>query len=209
MTDTVAGPDPDPRAGSPSAPPAPPGDFEAPRPPGTDSPGDWSFSSSAGFGDDARAASAPRLTYDPGLSTTNPSSHSGRDLNSDPDLNSDGGFQPLSVPIDPPGRHPMDPDPAPSTKAAAVLALGVAALITGPLVGGLVPATLALLLARQARAELIAGRGYLTGARQLRLGVTLAWTGVGLAVAALVVATVFGILSLADVNVRDFPNTSN
>ena len=43
-----------------------------------------------------------------------------------------------------PTRHPMDPDPVRSTKAAAVLALGVAAVVTGPLVGGIVPATLGL-----------------------------------------------------------------
>jgi hypothetical protein len=109
----------------------------------------------------------------------------------------------------PPARHPFDPDQAPSTKAAAVLALGVAALITGPLVGGIVPAALALLLARQAQADLLAGQGYLTGARQIRLGVTLAWIGIGLAVAAVVAATAFGIISLADGTSQDFPDTSN
>jgi hydroxylaminobenzene mutase len=103
----------------------------------------------------------------------------------------------------------MDPDPARSTKAAAVLALGVAAVVTGPLVGGIVPATLGLVLARQARGELVAGRGYLTGGRQLRLGLTLAWIGIGLAVAALVVASVVGIISLANGSPHDFPNTSD
>src|SRR6185436_17223893 len=66
-------------------------------------------------------------------------------------------------------RHPLDPDPVRSTKAAAVLALGVAAVVTGPLVGGVVPATLGVVLARQARQEILAGRGYLTGARHLRI----------------------------------------
>ena len=73
-----------------------------------------------------------------------------------------------------------------------MLALGVAAVVTGPLVGGIVPATSALALARQARGDLVAGRGYLTGARQLRLGLALAWVGIGLAVTALVVASVIG-----------------
>jgi (hydroxyamino)benzene mutase len=107
------------------------------------------------------------------------------------------------------GRHPLDPDPVRSTKAAAVLALGVAAVVTGPLVGGVVPATLGLAIARQARSDLMAGQGYLTGARQLRLGLTLAWVGIGLAVTALVIASVIGLISLADAGPHDFPNTSN
>src|SRR5256886_17541261 len=60
-------------------------------------------------------------------------------------------------------RHPLDPDPVRSTKAAAVLALGIVAALTGYFLGGLVPATLALLLARQARAEQVAAAGFLTG----------------------------------------------
>lgn len=104
----------------------------------------------------------------------------------------------------------MDPDPVRSTKAAAVLALGVAAVVTGPLVGGIVPATLGLVLARQARSDLIAGQGYLTGARHLRAGLVLAWVGIGLAVTALVVASVIGLISLANGGgVQDFPDTSD
>jgi hydroxylaminobenzene mutase len=107
------------------------------------------------------------------------------------------------------GRHPFDPDPVRSSKAVAVLVLGVAAVITGPLVGGIVPATLSLILARQARADLIAGRGYLTGARHLRVGLTLAWVGVALVAAALVAASVLGIISLARDPGQDFPSTSD
>jgi len=106
-------------------------------------------------------------------------------------------------------RHPLDPDPVRSTKAAAVLALGVAAVVTGPVIGGIVPATLGLALARQARSDLIAGQGYLTGARQLRLGLTLAWVGIGLAVTALVIASVLGLISLASPTGHDFPATSD
>jgi hypothetical protein len=105
-------------------------------------------------------------------------------------------------------RHPLDPDVVGSTKARAVLALGIAAVVTGPMIGGLVPATLGLILARQAREDLIAGQGYLSGARHLRLGLTLAWVGIGLAAAALVTASVFGLISLADGR-QDFPSTSN
>jgi hypothetical protein len=107
------------------------------------------------------------------------------------------------------GRHPFDPEQARSTKAAAVLALGVAAIITGPLIGGLVPAALALILAREARDDLVAGKGYLTGGRQIRLGIILAWIGVALAVAALVAASTIGIISLAHHTSQDFPNTSD
>ena len=107
-------------------------------------------------------------------------------------------------------RHPQDPDAARSTKAAAVLALGVAAIVTGPLVGGVVPATIGLVLAREARGDLIAGRGYLTGARHLRLGRYLALIGLGLAVASLVVASVIGLISLVDgAGAHDFPDTSD
>jgi (hydroxyamino)benzene mutase len=106
-------------------------------------------------------------------------------------------------------RHPFDPDQARSTKAAAILALGVAAVLTGPLVGGIVPATLALILARQARGDLIAGKGYLTGSGQIRLGLTLAWIGIALAAGALVAASVVGILSSVATTGQDFPNTSN
>jgi (hydroxyamino)benzene mutase len=107
------------------------------------------------------------------------------------------------------GRHPLDPDPIRSTKSAAVLALGVIAVVTGPVVGGIVPATVGIALARQARNDLIAGRGYLTGVKHLRLGLALAWTGIGLAVAALVVASIVGLISLAGGAAHDFPASSN
>jgi hydroxylaminobenzene mutase len=97
-------------------------------------------------------------------------------------------------------RHPLDPDVTRSTKAVAVFALGVAAAITGALVGGVIPATVALLLAKSTRAEMIAARGYLTGAPLLRAGVRLAWAGIVLAVAAVVVASIVGILHLATVS---------
>jgi hypothetical protein len=108
-----------------------------------------------------------------------------------------------------PARHPLDPDPVRSTKAAAVLALGVAAVVTGPVVGGVVPATLGVVLARQARQDILAGRGYLTGARHLRIGLTLAWIGIALAATALVVASVIGLITLANGGSQDFPSTTN
>jgi hypothetical protein len=94
-------------------------------------------------------------------------------------------------------RHPLDPDPARSTKASAVLALGIVAAVTGFFVGGLIPATLALLLARDGRREMMAARGYLTGGRRLRAGVALAWVGIALAATALVLAAIVGLLHMA------------
>lgn len=94
-------------------------------------------------------------------------------------------------------RHPLDPDPVRSTKAAGVLLLGCMAALTGFFVGGLIPATLALLLARSGRAELTEARGYLTGARALRAGVVLAWVGIVLAATALVAAGIAGLLQLS------------
>lgn len=94
-------------------------------------------------------------------------------------------------------RHPMDPEPVRCSKAGAVLALGVVSVVTGFFVGGLIPATIALVLARSARADMIAARGYLTGVRMIRVGTRLAWLGIVLALAALVTASVIGIFHLA------------
>ncbi|WP_326551321.1 hypothetical protein [Micromonospora sp. NBC_01813] len=94
-------------------------------------------------------------------------------------------------------RHPADPDAVRSSKAGAVFALGLVAAITGVLVGGIIPATLALLLSRQARRQAYTSRGYLTGAAWLRRGERLAWTGLLLAAAVLTLAAVLGIFGWA------------
>ena len=91
----------------------------------------------------------------------------------------------------------MDPDPEPSSKARAVFALGLVALLTVVFVGGVIPATIALLLARQASRQAYVAGGYLTGAAWIRRGRRLAWTGIVLALTALVVATIAGLLHLA------------
>jgi hydroxylaminobenzene mutase len=96
-----------------------------------------------------------------------------------------------------PTRHPMDPEPAPSTKAKAVYALGLIALFTGVLIGGVIPATVALLLARQAERQAFAAGGYLTGSAFVRRGRRLAWAGIILALTALVVAVIAGLLHVA------------
>lgn len=94
-------------------------------------------------------------------------------------------------------RHPLDPEPVRSTKARAVFALGLIGALTGFFVGGVVPATIALTLARQARREAYVSGGFLTGAGWLRRGEQLAWTGLLLAAAAVVAAVVIGVVRLA------------
>lgn len=109
---------------------------------------------------------------------------------------------------EPSRRHPLDPDPVPATKAGAVLALGVVAALTGIAIGGVVPAVLALLLAREVRADLRAAGGFLLGGRRVRIGVALAWTGIVLAATTTVVAIIFGLLHLAGYG-RDYAPTVN
>jgi hydroxylaminobenzene mutase len=104
------------------------------------------------------------------------------------------------MPVSAPGpalRHPLDPDPVRSTKARTVYALGLVAALTGLFVGGVVPASLALMLARQARREAYASGGYLTGGALLRRGERLAWTGLVLAATTLVLAVVLAVVHLA------------
>ncbi|GAA4908112.1 hypothetical protein LX16_3106 [Stackebrandtia albiflava] len=83
-------------------------------------------------------------------------------------------------------RHPADPEPVPSTKAAAAYALGIVAVVTSPFVGGVIPALLALRIATQADAEIAHSEGFLLGAAKSRRARRLAWIAV--AVACFVVA---------------------
>jgi hypothetical protein len=101
-------------------------------------------------------------------------------------------------------RHPLDPDPVRSSKAGTVFALGLVAALTGVLVGGLVPATVALLLSRHARREAYASAGYLTGSAWLDRGERLAWTGIILAIAALVLLAVVGVVNFVGSPGQDF-----
>jgi (hydroxyamino)benzene mutase len=78
-----------------------------------------------------------------------------------------------------------------------VFVLGLAGMLTGAFVGGVIPATIALLLARQVEREQYASRGYLLGSRWVRRGRVLAWIGLVLALTALVVAVIAGLLHLA------------
>ena len=98
----------------------------------------------------------------------------------------------------------MDPDPEPATKARAVFALGLMGFLLGVFVGGVIPATIALLLARQAARQAYAAGGYLTGSKWIRRGRQLAWAGIVLALATLVVAAIAGLLHLAGSSGADF-----
>ncbi|MEV0728009.1 hypothetical protein [Polymorphospora sp. NPDC050346] len=105
---------------------------------------------------------------------------------------------PVTVPPPAASRHPLDPDPVRSTKAMTVFWLGLVAAVTGVFVGGVAPATIALLLSRQARREAYASGGYLTGSAWLDRGERLAWTGLALAATTLVIALVIGLINLAN-----------
>jgi hydroxylaminobenzene mutase len=105
-------------------------------------------------------------------------------------------------------RHPEDPEPVRASKARAVWWLGLVALLTGPLLGGLVPATLALVLAGQFRREAYPSDGFLTGAAQVRRGERLAWTGILLAAAAVVAGVILALYRDAATG-PDFPPTVN
>jgi hypothetical protein len=106
-------------------------------------------------------------------------------------------------------RHPADPDPVRSTKATAVFALGFAAVLTGPFVGGVIPAVIALLLAREVRADLHAAGGYLIGTSRYERGVRMAWAGIVLAIASVVIAVVRGLYLWAQTGGMDFDSTVN
>jgi (hydroxyamino)benzene mutase len=102
-------------------------------------------------------------------------------------------------------RHPDDPEPVADSKATAAYGLGVLAVVTGLAVGGVVPATIALLLARQAQDDLATGAGWRTGAGRIRLARRLAWIGIAMAVVTLVTVATLVLLQGAGPGDRDFP----
>jgi hydroxylaminobenzene mutase len=105
-------------------------------------------------------------------------------------------------------RHPADPDPVRSAKATAVYLLGIAAVITGPFVGGVIPGTIALLLAAEVRRDLHAANGYLIGTSRYQRGVKLAWAGIVFSIAAIVVVIIRTLYVWAQTGSVDFSNTN-
>jgi len=104
-------------------------------------------------------------------------------------------------------RHPDDPDIVADSKVVAAFCLGILGAITGLALGGAVPATIALLLARQGARELEEGQGWRSGARYLVWARRLAWLGLGLAAASLATLVAVRLLQDAGTNVKDFPPT--
>jgi (hydroxyamino)benzene mutase len=94
-------------------------------------------------------------------------------------------------------RHPDDPEPVESTKIVAARMLAGVAVALSPFVGGVVPALIALMLARQAEADIRASEGFLLGASRLPLIRRLAWTAVGIASAVVVAALLVWVITLA------------
>ncbi|WP_155374077.1 hypothetical protein [Catellatospora vulcania] len=106
-----------------------------------------------------------------------------------------------------PARDPADPEPVADSKATAAFGLGLLAAVTGLAVGGIVPATIALALARQAREELHTGEGWRTGAGRVLWAERLAWLGLALAALALLALTVWLFLRGVRFGTHDFPPT--
>src|SRR5215471_16549211 len=102
-------------------------------------------------------------------------------------------------------RHPADPEPVRDSKAVAAYVLGWVALFTGPLVGGIVPAVMALSLARQAKADIEDGAGWRTGGHLVIRSERLAWAGLALAALAIGTAVIVGVLMRSANPAHDFP----
>ncbi|MDI1460232.1 hypothetical protein QEZ54_04575 [Catellatospora sp. KI3] len=105
------------------------------------------------------------------------------------------------------GRDPADPEPVADSKATAAFGLGLLAAVTGLALGGLVPGTIALALARQARADLRAGEGWRTGAGRVRWAERLAWLGLALAALSALALAVMLVLRGVRFGRQDFPPT--
>lgn len=94
-------------------------------------------------------------------------------------------------------RHPDDPEPVESTKVVAARLLAGVGLALSLFVGGAVPALIALMLARQAEADIRASEGFLLGGSRLASVRRQAWIAVGIASAVVVAALLVWVISLA------------
>lgn len=94
-------------------------------------------------------------------------------------------------------RHPADPEPVPSTKAAAAYALSLVALLTAPFVGGVIPAVMALRMSGQADADIAASDGFLLGAARSRRAAKLARISLGITGTVLLLLVVWLVFKLA------------
>lgn len=94
-------------------------------------------------------------------------------------------------------RHPDDPEPVESTKLVAARMLAGLGFALSPFVGGAVPAVAALILARQAEADIRASEGFLLGGSRLPVIRRTAWIALGIAGAVVVAAVLVWVIDLA------------
>jgi hydroxylaminobenzene mutase len=94
-------------------------------------------------------------------------------------------------------RHPDDPEPVESTKVVAARMLAGVGAALSVFVGGVVPAVIALMLARQAEADIRASEGFLLGASRLPGIRRTAWAAIGIAGAIVVAALLVWVLGMA------------
>lgn len=78
--------------------------------------------------------------------------------------------------------------------ARLLAAVGIA---LSPFVGGVIPALIALVLARQAEADIRASEGFLLGASRLPSIRRLSWIAIGISAAVVVAVVLVGVVSLA------------
>lgn len=93
-------------------------------------------------------------------------------------------------------RHPLDPDPVPATKAQAVRWLAIVALAFSPVLAGVVPAVVALVMARETVEQMRASGGFLTGTGPLLSGVRLVRLALLVSVAVVVIGVAVALLRL-------------
>jgi len=94
-------------------------------------------------------------------------------------------------------RHPEDPEPVESTKLVAARLLAGIGVALSPFVGGAIPALIALMLARQAEADIRSSEGFLLGASRLAATRRMAWAALGIAGAVVIAALLLWVLDLA------------
>lgn len=94
-------------------------------------------------------------------------------------------------------RHPDDPEPVESTKIVAAHTLAAIGLVLSPFIGGSIPALVALMLARQAEAEVRESEGFLLGGRKLARIRKLAWIAIGVAAAVVIAILLVTVVDLA------------
>jgi hydroxylaminobenzene mutase len=97
---------------------------------------------------------------------------------------------------------PVAARPRPSSAAGWSLALGIVGALTAPLLGGIVPGTLAVVLAAAARREIVESEGWLTGTGRLAAGRVLGWIAIWVAITMAVAMLTQWLVGLGDAAVQ-------